>query len=200
MPAPTTITRIISPPFRTSPGERAIALRGSRQGPTLVRGLDRGGQLITRRDSELAIDAAEMHFDRLDREVQRGGDLAVGQSARGRARDAQLGRCECIAVVEVGAAQSETGGLQFVVGALGERSRAAPLREPQPDVELLASGSTLVRASQRRSELDMRASALERRRAAIERRDGVAQQGQTAFAAVDDAGGAEGVGDRDRRA
>ena len=58
-------------------------------------GLQRGEgtiELVARGDGEFAVCAREVHFDGLGREVERLGDLAVGEAVGGESGDAPLAR------------------------------------------------------------------------------------------------------------
>ena len=76
-------------------------------------------------------------------DVELGGDLPVGAPAGGQLGDAPLARRQRVGARAHGAPRSRAGRAQLRARALGQRRRAAAVRELHPPLERLARGAAL---------------------------------------------------------
>src|SRR4051794_37367067 len=140
------------------PLERSLRMSGDQ---STLRG-ERSAQLPPRADAELSVRVAQLVFDRAHAQEERLGDLAVGAPVGGHARDAQLARRERLDARDRPAARARAARLELVVRALGQRGRAAAVREVEAPAQRVAGGGALARAPQRGAEVDERPGPLER--------------------------------------
>src|SRR4051794_27694362 len=73
---------------------------------------ERAGDLVARRDVELAVDLVEVVFDRAGADEEPGADLGVGEAVAGEPRDLRLSRGELIRRFDTEFADGLAGGLQ----------------------------------------------------------------------------------------
>jgi hypothetical protein len=98
---------------------------------------ERVGQLGPTADAEFAIGAAEVHLDRLLRDVQLLGDLSVGLAGGGQASEAQLARGEGVTACEPVTSGPSAAGAKLLARAVGERGGAAVACEVEPPRQVL---------------------------------------------------------------
>jgi hypothetical protein len=114
-----------------------------------------GGDLLARGDVELEVDLAQLVLDRAHAEEQRLGDVTVGQAARRHLRDAALARGERLEAGDGAPARARAGGLQLLLGAVGQAARPARVGEVEAKAQRLAARraprSTSARARARRA-------------------------------------------------
>ena len=118
--------------------------------------LEGSSELRSRVDVELAEDAPEVRLDGVLGQEQGLCDLPVCHSVGGEASDAELGGCEIAAALDRVTARPGARCDQLVMGARGNRVRAAGTGECECFAEWLACICALAGASRRRAELEQR--------------------------------------------
>ena len=106
----------------------------SSQGPQGAR------QLLAGADVELLVGVAQVRLDGAHRDEQGLGDLLVGEAVGRHSGHPQLARGQRLQAAADQLARPGAAGLEQLVGALGERGRAAAAGQGQRSVERLASG------------------------------------------------------------
>src|SRR5437588_8057130 len=107
-------------------------------------------------DAELAVDAGEVGFDRVDADVESGGDLLVGEALGSEGGEPCFSRRE----VACGGA-TPADACQLVAGATGPEAGAEAVEDPVRFVEVLAGRALLTRPTSDRSGCQECASVLE---------------------------------------
>src|SRR5262249_25462474 len=105
----------------------------------------------------------EMHLDRLGRDEQRLGDLAVGEPVRGELADAAFAGGQGVRAVEAFPSRAGTGGAQLLAGVFGETVRAARPCHVEALRERLSRFLAVAGAAQCSSQVDESAGPLEPR-------------------------------------
>src|SRR5881397_3487260 len=97
-------------------------------------------------DAELAVDAGEVGFDRVDADVESGGDLLVGEAFGSEGGEPCFSRREVAR-----AAATPADACQFVAGATGPEAGAEAVEGPVRFFEGLAGCAPLARPTLDRS-------------------------------------------------
>ena len=147
-------------PHRVFPWITAGSLAGARAiGRPIRLRAEVGAELGARVDLELAVGLRQGRFDRLRADEERGGDLAVGQTARCQLGDALLGRRQRRAARRAAAERA-----QLAAGSRGPERRAELFEDLQRLPERLLGATPLVPAPLQEAECEQRPPTLERQR------------------------------------
>src|SRR6266540_3178513 len=196
--------RIVGAP-RTEPKcfdrpSRASRAPAREAGLGASRFVERGRKLGARANSELAVDARQVDFDRSLGDEERLRDLAVRRPFGRHLGHAPLARGQRLDAAQRDAPGTGAGGKELTLRTRGERRCAADRRQLDGLPKVLARVGAAVGPPQRRSQLHARLGVLELRRGAGNRLHRLLEQGEPALATLDQAGCTEGGAERPRGA
>ena len=120
---------------RVAPGDATDASRGSkarRRAARLPGRCERRRELAAGADLELAVDAREVHLDRLHRDEERLRDLLVAVILRGQLGDAALAGGQRVDAADDELARARARGGELLVAALDERGAPARCASSTP--------------------------------------------------------------------
>jgi hypothetical protein len=151
-------------------------------------------------DLELPEDAAEVSLDRVLGNEQRLRDLAVRHSFGGQTRDAQFRGGKVAAALGGVSARAGTGSDELIVGARGDRVRAAETRQFERLAEWLAGLGAATGAAGCGAQLDERERVLEPSRRTLQMRDRFLDELDSRVTLLDKAKRSQGRAERSLRA
>ena len=126
-------------------------------------------QLAAAVDPELGVDVGQVALDRLEGDVELGGDLAVGAAFGRQPGDAQFAGGQRVRPGTPGTPRAGAGGLELVAGPGGQWPRAEADGELQRPGQRIAGCGAFAGPAQGGPEFGERAGALEQRGRVIER-------------------------------
>src|SRR5213596_2435327 len=100
---------------------------------------------MPRRDAELAVRVAQMYLDRLWRDVQRLGDVAIRSSVGSKIRDPSLACRECEHACKGSRAWTRSRGVDLAANDVDERLRTADVCQLERTPQRFASLRRLTR-------------------------------------------------------
>src|SRR5687768_5206997 len=108
-------------------------------------------------DAELAVNAGEVTFDRVDADVKSGGDLLIGEAFGSEGGEPCFSRREVVC-----GRATPADACQLVAGATGPEASAEAVEDPVRFVEVVTGRALLTRPTSDRSGCQECTSALER--------------------------------------